>query len=52
MKKLNELEVIIAGRARSHPEKVRETGGVSGMDTATCIYIRNKVADYLANGSI
>lgn len=47
MKKLKELEVIITGRGRSVPDKNHEAAGMAGMNTATCIYIRNKLLEYL-----
>lgn len=46
-KKMKELEVIIAGRSRSDPDKDGEATGMTGMDTATCIYIRNRLFGYL-----
>ncbi len=49
-KKLNELEVIIAGRDRSDPAKGREDKGMAGLDTATCIDIRNRLREYMENG--
>lgn len=49
-KKLNELEVIIAGRDRSDPAKGSEVKGMTGLDTATCIDIRNRLHDYMENG--
>ena len=51
-RKLKELEVIIEGRSRSDPDKSRDAAGMSGMDTAACIYIRNRLLDYIANNSL
>lgn len=48
-KKLKELEVIITGRGRSDQDKDREDVGATGMDTATCIHIRNRLLDYLSD---
>lgn len=47
MKKLKELEVIIAGRGKADQNKSSETAGIAGMDTETCINIRNRLLDYL-----
>lgn len=46
-KKLKELGIIIAGRGRSDQGKEREAVGEAGLDTATCIYIRDRLLDYL-----
>lgn len=42
-RKLKELETIIEGRSRSNPDKGHDAAGMSGMDTAACIYIRNRL---------
>jgi tRNA (adenine22-N1)-methyltransferase len=47
-KRLKELEVIIEGRSRSDPEKKRYENEDSVMDTATCVRIRDRLADYLS----
>jgi tRNA (adenine22-N1)-methyltransferase len=46
-KKLKELEVIIAGRDKADPDKSRYNESVQGMDTKTCIYIRDRLKGYL-----
>lgn len=51
-KKLKELEVIIEGRSRSDPEKNRYTNEDSVMDTATCIRIRDRLAEYLGKSGL
>lgn len=51
-KKLKELEVIIEGRSRSDPEKNRYTNEDSVMDTATCIRIRDRLAEYLGKNGL
>ena len=48
-KKMRELDVIIEGRARSDPDKERDTVGIAEMDTATFIDIRNRLFEYLAH---
>lgn len=45
-KKVKELEVIITGRSRSDPNKSNDAVYVTGMDTATCIDIRNRLLEY------
>ena len=51
-KKLKELEMIIEGRSRSDPEKKRYANEDSIMDTATCVTIRDRLADYLEKSSL
>ena len=46
--KLKELDKIIEGRSRSYQGGNCEAEfGIKGMDTATCVYLRNKLFDYL-----
>jgi tRNA (adenine22-N1)-methyltransferase len=51
-KKLKELEVIIEGRSRAQKERNFEASGVTGMDTAVCIEIRNRLFDYIAKSKL
>lgn len=46
-KKLNELNTMISGRARSDPDKIRRIEEETSMDTETCISIRDRLAAYL-----
>lgn len=47
LKKLNELEIIIDGRSRSDPAKMRIYADESNMDTAACIRVRDRLLKYL-----
>jgi hypothetical protein len=45
-KKLNELNTIISGRARSDPDKLRIIEEETLLNTETCIEIRDRLVEY------
>jgi len=48
-KKIKELDVIIAGRAKARKEEERKISGVYSMDTNTCVDIRNRLKSLVCN---
>lgn len=47
LKKLRELDVIIEGRALSVNPQKHESGNNSGLETKDCLFIRDKLIEYL-----